>query len=72
MHRLNVVSVEMPPLRERKDDILALGMFFCRKFAGKLKKKIDGVEAEAQKNAPAQYAGPETSVSSKIRSNAQS
>ena len=48
-YRLKVVSVEMPPLRERKEDILALGMFFTRKFAGELKKKIDGVEAEAQK-----------------------
>ena len=48
-YRLNVVSVEMPPLRERKDDILALGMFFTRKFAGELKKKIDGIESEAQK-----------------------
>jgi Nif-specific regulatory protein len=48
-YRLNVVSVEMPPLRERKEDILALGMFFTRKFAGELKKKIDGVEPEAQK-----------------------
>jgi Nif-specific regulatory protein len=48
-YRLNVVSVEMPPLRERKEDILALAMFFVRKFAGELKKKIDGIEPEAQK-----------------------
>ena len=48
-YRLNVVAVEMPPLRERKDDIIALAMFFTRKFAGDLKKKIDGIEPEAQK-----------------------
>jgi DNA-binding NtrC family response regulator len=48
-YRLNVVAVEMPPLRERKDDITALAMFFTRKFAGELKKKIDGIEPEAQK-----------------------
>src|SRR6266481_417995 len=30
-YRLNVVSVEMPPLRERKEDILALGLFFTKK-----------------------------------------
>src|ERR1041385_6154417 len=48
-YRLNVVSVEMPPLRERKEDILALAMFFTKKFAGELKKKIDGIDPEAQK-----------------------
>jgi Nif-specific regulatory protein len=48
-YRLNVVSVEMPPLRERKEDILALAMFFVRKFGGELKKKIDGLDPEAQK-----------------------
>src|SRR5687767_7709789 len=48
-YRLNVVSVEMPPLRERKEDIIALAMFFTKKFAGELKKKIDGIDPEAQK-----------------------
>lgn len=48
-YRLNVVSVEMPPLRERKEDILALSQFFIRKFSGELKKKIDGLTPEAQK-----------------------
>lgn len=48
-YRLNVVSIEMPPLRERKEDIPALAMFFIRRFAGELKKKIDGLEPDAQK-----------------------
>jgi Nif-specific regulatory protein len=48
-YRLNVVTVEMPPLRERKEDIQALGVFFIRRFAGELKKKIDGLEPEALK-----------------------
>src|SRR5438034_930943 len=42
-YRLNVVSIEMPPLRERKDDIVPLAQTFIRKFAGELKKKIDGL-----------------------------
>ena len=48
-YRLNVVSIEMPPLRERKDDIVPLANSFIRKFSGELKKKIDGLETEAQK-----------------------
>src|SRR6187200_753783 len=48
-YRLNVVSIETPPLRERKEDIQALAAFFIRRFSGELKKKIDGLEPEAQK-----------------------
>jgi two-component system response regulator AtoC len=32
-YRLNVVSLRVPPLRERKDDIIALADFFVRKHA---------------------------------------
>jgi len=48
-YRLNVVSIEMPPLRERKDDIVPLANSFIRRFSGELKKKIEGLEPEAQK-----------------------
>jgi transcriptional regulator with GAF, ATPase, and Fis domain len=48
-YRLNVVSIEMPPLRERKDDIVPLANSFLRRFAAELKKKIDGLEPDAQK-----------------------
>jgi two-component system, NtrC family, response regulator AtoC len=48
-YRLNVVSIEMPPLRERKEDIVPLADFFIRRFAGELKKKIDGIDPDAQK-----------------------
>src|ERR1043166_855831 len=48
-YRLNVVSIEMPPLRERKDDIVPLANTFIRRFSAELKKKIDGLEPDAQK-----------------------
>src|SRR5512138_679529 len=48
-YRLNVVTVDMPPLRERKEDIQALADFFIRRFAGELKKKIDGLSPDGSK-----------------------
>src|SRR5437764_6370823 len=48
-YRLNVVTIEMPPLRERKDDVAALANFFIKRFAGELKKKIEGLDPDALK-----------------------
>jgi Nif-specific regulatory protein len=48
-YRLNVVSIDMPPLRERKDDIRQLAMFFLRRFAGELKKRLDDLSPDAHK-----------------------
>lgn len=38
-YRLNVVNLEIPSLRERKDDIPLLANFFVRKFAPEFQKK---------------------------------
>jgi two-component system response regulator AtoC len=48
-YRLNVVTIGMPPLRERKDDIVPLATWFIRRFSSELKKKLDGFDPEAQK-----------------------
>ncbi|MEZ5286293.1 MAG: sigma-54 dependent transcriptional regulator [Vicinamibacterales bacterium] len=48
-YRLNVVSIETPPLRERKEDILALATSFLRRYGNELKKRLDGLDPEAQK-----------------------
>src|SRR6187455_261019 len=48
-YRLNVVTIEMPSLRERKDDIAPLAAFFIKRFGGELKKKIDGLDPDAVK-----------------------
>ena len=47
-YRLNVVSVEMPPLRQRKEDISELAGFFIKRFAGELRKKIANVDPAAE------------------------
>ena len=47
-YRLNVVSLELPPLRERKDDIVALAVAFIRRCTADVKKKVDGLEPDAE------------------------
>ncbi len=41
-YRLNVVSIEMPPLRTRPDDIPLLAAHFLRKYASENGKEISG------------------------------
>ena len=39
-YRINVVTIDVPPLRERKGDIILLAYFFLKKFCGDLKKPL--------------------------------
>ena len=48
-YRLNVVAIEMPPLRERKEDIEALAGSFIKRFSGELKKKVTSLDPETLK-----------------------
>ena len=47
-YRLNVVSLQMPPLRERREDINLLTNYFAVKYSEKCKRPIDGISAEAR------------------------
>jgi two-component system response regulator HydG len=42
-YRLNVVTVKVPPLRERQDDIPILAQHFLQKYAEKNRKKVKGL-----------------------------
>jgi len=46
-YRLNVVSIEVPPLRERREDIPALVDLFLRRFAAEAKAPLEAVSREA-------------------------
>ncbi len=47
--RLNVIPIEIPPLRLRKEDIPLLSDFFLRKFNRSLSKQVKGITPEAMR-----------------------
>ena len=45
--RLNVIRINIPPLRERKEDIIPLAQLFIKKFNQKYRKEVQGLTQEA-------------------------
>ena len=46
-YRLNVVHIELPPLRERREDIEPLAEYFLQKYTGETGKKITQISPKA-------------------------
>ena len=47
-YRLNVVSITLPPLRERRQDILPLAVHFAAKYARRMDRRVLGISPAAQ------------------------
>lgn len=46
-YRLNVISITLPPLRERKKDVPILADYFLKRYADKAGRRIEGLTDEA-------------------------
>jgi two-component system response regulator HydG len=56
-YRLNVIHLQVPPLRERLEDIPLLAQHFLRRYATETKKKVDSIHPKALE-AMQQYSWP--------------
>ena len=48
-YRLNVVSIRLPALRERKEDIPLLAQYFLKKHAQRMGRHVQGLSRETQR-----------------------
>jgi two-component system, NtrC family, response regulator AtoC len=46
-YRLSIIQIDIPPLRERGDDVRLLAEHYINSFRSRLRKSIDGIEPEA-------------------------
>jgi DNA-binding NtrC family response regulator len=45
-YRLNVFTIQLPPLRERKEDIMPLANYFLKFFSDRINKKIRSIDKD--------------------------
>ncbi len=54
-YRLNVIGINLPPLRERPEDVEFLAGHFLRKFAQRLRKPVSEISGEAMQRLREYY-----------------
>ncbi len=47
-YRLNVIQITVPPLRDRREDVLPLVEFFNKRYAKKIQKPVKGVNDDVE------------------------
>ena len=47
-YRINTVHIDLPPLRDRREDILLLALRFLSTFAEKYHRPLEGIDAQAE------------------------
>ena len=47
-YRINTVHIQLPPLRERKDEIVPLAEMFLRRFAARYRREVTGMDEGAK------------------------
>ncbi len=47
-YRLNVLNIQAPPLRKRKEDIQLLATYFLSQYSARFKKKVENLSQEAK------------------------
>ncbi|OGW84783.1 MAG: hypothetical protein A3C35_03410 [Omnitrophica bacterium RIFCSPHIGHO2_02_FULL_46_11] len=48
-YRLNVITIHVPPLRERKEDIPTLIQYFLKMFSERMRRNVTGISKQAMK-----------------------
>ncbi len=46
-YRINTLTIDIPPLRHRREDILTLSEYFLKKYSTKFKREVCSIEKEA-------------------------